>query len=676
VPREQLSPAALGVHRAGLLAYEPPPERMPYEWADAQRTQPSGRAEPGPWRSSRTPYTKAFQAAAIDTRTRRAFLVMCSQGGKSASFLSIGGHRLQDDPAPIMTIVPTRDLAVKVVEPKIDDLIRSTPALGAVTQWGQRYTTTLKWINGVPWRLAWGGKSTSQTKADDACIVQVDELDEFPADINGQGDIVHLADARHNSYPDGRTLGTSTPSEGAIETYQHPVTGLEHWLPAKPEHVPSLAWRWWQACSRHEWAWPCPSCAEYFIPRRSLLWAPWDGTLDEIEAQARLTCSRCGDMIATRHRSSMNARGVMVAPGQGVKPYEAGDELAVIIDREGQTRAIPFGLYYHEGAGKTDFSFHASGLATWSTKLTFGALARLAAESERSGDPNELKSVTNTQFGECFSFGGEAPVWEMVAARKTGYLQGEVPAEVGLLLGAVDVQGDRFEWNVRGWGAREESWLIEHGQLWGDTATQKAWDDLHEWTEQTWGGRGLAQIAIDSGFRRDQVYGFCQRDRRRLLPTKGHDALDQPFYRRDVQVNSRGKKAPWSVRLWHIDTDRMKTWIHARMSLSPDAPGQWHLPGDISPDYCRQIVSEQRTFEGGKISWKVRGENHQLDCEVLQVFLARKERMAIARASRRRARAQAAAEPGKTATATAEPPAQRALKRRPRRGNWTTSHRL
>ncbi len=607
---------------------------MPYEWADAHRTQPTGRAEPGRWRSDRTPYTKAFQAAAVDPRTRRAFLIMWSQGGKSAAFLSIAGHRLTDDPVPVMTIVPTKDLAIKVVEPKVDDLIRTTPELERVTRWGMKYTTTLKWLNGVPWRLAWGGKSTVQTKADDACIVQVDELDEFDADINHQGDIVHLADARHNSYIDGRTLGTSTPSEGAVEAYTHPETGLEHWRPASAEHVPSLAWRWWQAGTRHEWAWPCPSCSDYFVPRRSSLWYPRDASLDEIETEARVVCPRCGDMLDTRHRRGMNAKGVMVAPGQAVKPHEPGDELAVIIGRDGREHAIPFGLYVHESETKVDFSFWASGLATWAAKQTWGAMARLVVEADRSGDPHQLKTVVNTQYGECFSYGGEAPEWRAVAARKAGYRSGEVPAGVRVLFMTVDVAENRFDYVVRGWGDEAESWLIDQGELWCEsTADVDAWDELEVLCEQSYGGLSISRVAIDSGFRADHVYSFCARDKRRFLPTKGHETLDRPFYATKVDVNARGRARKTSMRLWHVDTDRMKTWVHSRMSLDPKSHGQWHLPSDIDDEYCRQVVAEQRVFEGGRIRWKKLGDNHKLDCEVLQVFLGRKEQIAIARAT-------------------------------------------
>ena len=41
----------------------------------------------------------------------------------------------------------------------------------------------------------------------------------------------------------------------------------------------------------------------------------------------------------------------------------------------------------------------------------------------------------------------------------------EVPTGVGVLVAAVDVQGDRLEAVVKGYGAGEESWLVAFTQI-------------------------------------------------------------------------------------------------------------------------------------------------------------------------------------------------------------------
>ena len=52
----------------------------------------------------------------------------------------------------------------------------------------------------------------------------------------------------------------------------------------------------------------------------------------------------------------------------------------------------------------------------------------------------------------------------------------EVPNGVGALVAAVDVQGDRLEAVVKGYGAGEESWLIAFTQLQGDPAEEATRD--------------------------------------------------------------------------------------------------------------------------------------------------------------------------------------------------------
>jgi len=64
-----------------------------------------------------------------------------------------------------------------------------------------------------------------------------------------------------------------------------------------------------------------------------------------------------------------------------------------------------------------------------------------------------------------------------------------------------------------------------------------------------------------------------------------------------------------------------KRWIHERIEREPGLPGGFHLPEDVSDDYCKQLVSEARIVKpSGKVVWqKIFKDNHYFDCEVLQV---------------------------------------------------------
>ena len=53
----------------------------------------------------------------------------------------------------------------------------------------------------------------------------------------------------------------------------------------------------------------------------------------------------------------------------------------------------------------------------------------------------------------------------------------QLPMGVGLMTAAVDIQDDRFEIAVKGWGRGAESWLIEWFTIYGDPA--KPYDASH-----------------------------------------------------------------------------------------------------------------------------------------------------------------------------------------------------
>jgi len=247
----------------------PPRKRTASEWADENRVLPPGSAEPGPWRSDRTPYTKPIAAACSSPHYRRVVVVMGSQMGKTAGLLNLIGHKLDDDPAPVLYIGPTKSNVDGVIEPQITQMLRSARALWRKTLTGRKAQKLVKRVSGVTLRLAWAGSAT-ELASQPAHTVLVDEVDRM-APIPGEGDPVSLAEARIATYPDGRLIITSTPTEGNVSSSKHAATGIEHWDQAAPEDLSSAVWRLWQEGTRWELAAPCPECKAYFVPRFKLL---------------------------------------------------------------------------------------------------------------------------------------------------------------------------------------------------------------------------------------------------------------------------------------------------------------------------------------------------------------------------------------------------------------------
>jgi phage terminase large subunit GpA-like protein len=235
-----------------------------------------------------------------------------------------------------------------------------------------------------------------------------------------------------------------------------------------------------------------------------------------------------------------------------------------------------------------------------------------------------MQAVMNTVFGELFRLKGEAPEVARVTALRGAFRSDECPADARLLTCGVDVQGDRLVYAVRAWGDRYTSWLLRHGELWGETEHITVWNDLAALLELQWTDRRIWMMLVDSGFRADMVYAFARRFPGRVLPSKGHDELSKPAYITKIDVTPQGKPARAGVTLAHVDASYFKSWVHGRIAWPADQPGAWHLPVDASDDYCEQLVAESRVLKAsGRVVWvRSRKANHYLDAEVLNAAAA------------------------------------------------------
>ncbi|MBP2232553.1 phage terminase large subunit GpA-like protein [Azospirillum agricola] len=600
---------------AGLL--RPPPKRFTDEWAVDSVELPPTSGIPGPYDPSHTPYVVPIMRAFDEPRWKMIVVVMGSQMGKTLAFAIVIGRRMDDDPVPCMYVGPDRNFVEDTFEPQLIQLIKSSKSLTKKTIWGKANKKVRKIINGAVLRLAWAG-SASQLAGQPAGLVLVDERDRMGDDVKDEGDPVTLGDARLNSYANGKLGVISTPLEGSVETEEHPETGIVHWKVVDPDDLTSPTWKLWQEGTRFEWAWPCPYCKEYFIPRLSLLkWAkPKDGrkvTPAEAQRSAHLSCPNpeceCntdGLVIEDKHKAWMNKRARYIAPGQQVLPD--GTVVGDLPDTDIAT-------------------FWVSGLA--SPFVSWGDRAKKLVAAYRSKNQKSIKAVINTGFGELYRHSGAAPKHDVVLARRLPYAMGEVPYGVQKIAMTVDVQKDRLYVVHRGWGARWESWLIKATVLFGETDQDAVWNDLADLLEADFQGFNVSLCLIDYGYRPGDkekrpthaVADFCRRfGFHRARPIQGKDQLTRPIMSFKLDVDGRGRTRSYGVQGHHLDSDVFKTWVHGRLEWPADQPGGWHLPEDIDEDYARQVVAESRmALPSGKGKWVPHSkDNHYLDCEMMQ----------------------------------------------------------
>lgn len=600
------------------------PRTTPDAWGAENRVYPPTTGMPGPRNPRLTPYGIPFTRTIAAATHRRVVLATSAQSGKTEGILDVLGERLDTRPTPILYVGPSKEFLTDQFEPRLMALFDEAPALRRKLARGKRNKKTLKRVAGVTVRLAHAGSSTA-LKSDPAGLALVDEYDEMLANIKGQGDPLGLVEARGDTFADYVTAVTSTPGRGLVEVQHDEASGLDFWGVAAPDDIQSPIWRLWQEGTRHHWTWQCPHCEEWFVPRFACVAVDVmdkDGQTRSVQLSearevrpahakrtAHLICPRSGCVISNDDKVGMNERGQFVAPGQWV-------------DADGVVNGEP--------PESSTASFWVSGLA--SPFVTFGQRAEAYQTAVHSGESDKVQTAINAGFGEVYSpGGGDVVEWQQVAERRSTYAKGDVPEGVRFLTLGVDVQKDRLVYVVRGWGGRARSWLIEEGELFGETAEPEVWEDLAELLTKTWGGLSIRVGFVDSGYRPgkkfvlpiNRVYEFCRRHSR-IHPSKGFASRSRPISASQIEVKADGAQQKFGLRLYLLDTDHWKSWVYERLGYPDDAPGAWFLHQDASEDYCKQIVSEVRVIgPSGRAKWVPRSRhNHFLDCEAMAAAAA------------------------------------------------------
>ncbi|MBM7592266.1 phage terminase large subunit family protein [Brevibacillus fulvus] len=223
----------------------PPPDLTVSEWADEYRyLSPEDSAEPGKWRTDRAPYQREMMDAVNDPDVETVVFMTSAQVGKTAIISNIIGYHIHQDPAPMMLIQPTLELAQAYSKDRLAPMLRDTPVLrGKVKDAKARdsgNTMLHKIFPGGHITMA-GANSPSSLASRPIRIVLCDEVDRYPISAGTEGDPVSLVAMRASTFLNRKIILVSTPTiRGAsrIETAYEDST-------------------------MEQWCLPCPSCEEY-----------------------------------------------------------------------------------------------------------------------------------------------------------------------------------------------------------------------------------------------------------------------------------------------------------------------------------------------------------------------------------------------------------------------------
>lgn len=505
----------------------PPPKLTVSEWADAERILSiESSAEPGKWRTDRAPYQKEILDSVNNPDYEDIIIKASSQVGKSEIINNIIGYFIDYEPAPILLIMPTVDVAEDYSKDRIAPMIRDTPALakkvGDAKSRDGNNTLLHKKFPGGHLTLV-GANAPAGLASRPIRVVLADEVDRFPESAGKEGDPLSLGHKRTKTFWNRKRISVSTPTDAETSRIEAE----------------------YQSSTRAQWCVSCPSCGQF---------QPYEWSQIRFE------------------RDDENVKNIFM---ECVSCKEQHTEL--------EWKARP-AKWIHRNLKSKKLGYHLNALTSpwerWETIiLDF-------LDANKKGEKTQ-KTWKNTTLGEVWEKKLQEFDHTKIKSRAIEYTA-DIPEKVLVLTASVDVQDDRLEVEIVGWGQHEQSWGIAYKIFMGDPGQQAVWDQVDTFLlKDRYRSDGVSLIVsatcVDSGGHfTSEVYEYCKaREYRRVFAIKGRGGNGVPFVTRPTLV---GRKK--DTYLYTLGVNEAKDTIYGRLKIENDEkPGYCYFPSNKERGY-------------------------------------------------------------------------------------------
>ncbi|MTH79412.1 phage terminase large subunit family protein [Paracoccus aestuariivivens] len=573
------------IARAVALAQRhlrPPPTLKPSEYAEQSVRIPEGNAVPGLIRFDNAPFQREPLDMTINSACRRITLMWGAQVGKTTLALCAQSYRIEQNPTSQMMMQPSQGDLGTWMQTKFNPMVEANPALQKLIAppRGRKGVNNdkMKSYPGGFIMFSWAG-SPKTMRGRSAPFIVCDETDGY--DRVTEGHPVNLLAQRAASFgDDGFLLEISTPG----------IKGAS-WIEAA-----------FLAGDRRRFHVCCPHCGH----QQTLKWAnvTWDKD-DE------------GEHLPETARYRCDAHDPETGEILCGKTWNDGQRWAAIRSAE------------RDGAGwiaerpfRGHASYHLSELYSCFRRLSHivqSFLDKVAA--------NDMQSFTNISLAETWELEGEQVDATSLMGRVEAYAA-PVPDGALVLTAGIDMQQDRLEVEVVGWGLGEESWTVEHRVIYGDPMQRDVWDDLDAMLAETWQHENgdqlsIASACLDTGGSAGMTQAAYEYARgktgRRLFAVKGMSGFGRPIVSTPTRKAS-GRRAR-KVDLFPVGVDEAKVVVTRRLGIMRPGPGYCHFHNGLDPEYFAQMTSEKlvtKMTKGFAVrEWhKTRDRNEVFDCRV------------------------------------------------------------
>lgn len=505
------------------------------------------------------------------------------------------GYKIQHKKRNVMMWSPTDPDAGDISKSHVIGMIRDVPVIKELAPWFEKKHTdnTIDQKVFSNRRTLWikGGTASRNYREKSPDEVIYDELSNFDASIEGEGDPVTLGDKRLDGATYPKSIRGSTPKRAGSCQVTKAV-----------EESPYLL--------RFHIA--CPHCRR----EQTLKWGgkdcefglKWDKNALGEAVKAWYVCEHTACMILHPEMVEASKKGRWICENTGVWTRDGMEWFGADNELIRTPRSVSFSIW--------------AIYSTWTTWL------KLAEEWLKvKGDREKLITFMNTTRGEVFEEDqGEKIDWEVLYGRREIYP--EVPLHGLTLQGGIDTQDDRYEIRVWAFGLGEEAWLVHRSILYGDPASielrRKVGVEIHRLFTRADG----VQMRVDrwcwdaGGHYADEV---AEESRKHgvhwVIPIFGASTYGK-------QIANFPKRKKNGVYKTEVGTDNAKELIFSRLRIDvaqpwTPTPGCVHFPiNDLICDEeeFKQITSEKKKSVMAKgvrvLRWVAFRRNEALDCFV------------------------------------------------------------
>jgi phage terminase large subunit GpA-like protein len=574
-----------------VSSFTPKKRKNIVEWLESPGLNlPANTAEPGKLKVERTPYMKEIlKRMSPDDPTRELILVFGSQMGKTTIENAIMCYFIEEDPSPMAFAFSDDSNLAGYIKNKFDPLLAANPRIKSLLRTegsGKADSMTSKIFPGGFIKFL-SGKSESSMRSDSVRIVIADEVDGMG--LTKGGDPRSLLRKRTNTFKDrSKMCMSSTPlNDSMIYSYLKESTFNKYYV-------------------------PCPCCGKMInLSRDTLRWSLIEDTVTVDDAW--MECPECKGVIRNEDKITMYDKGEWRPTNLKADPSIQGYYLPSYL--------APVGWI------------------SWKDCAKELVEALNAPEDEKE---TKLISYTNTIDAMPYAKGGvDEQAWKETydKAKKSKYERGRIPSWVNFLTTGSDVQKNRFEISLYGWGKMGHSiaidhWFIPIGDNEIDDPNSPAWYALtdsvlkSDFTRDDGLHMQTIANAIDSSYETENInnwWRFLPNELKdRMYIVRGRVNLEGLLpIRKDIKRKNGGDIFFWGVPVTDL---KHNLFDHLKSSLEPkkDMPFLMEFPNNFSAEYYQQLYSEQWVKEKGKKKWewvKIRDRNEILDCTVYNLAM-------------------------------------------------------